>query len=201
MNLFYRFFPFFLFPFILNAQIISQYVETAKGTTPKGIEIYNNTASTLDFSITPLTVFQQTNGGAESLKYTISTGTLAANEVLVIGTSDMSTDVAANNVNCDFFSYGFNFNGNDNLIIKLDGNITDTFGRAVNNGTAYYSSYGSPSPVKSSNQNIERKVGTFSGDLDFFASTQSNSDNSSFAFNIVEKRRRVMKGHGKCSCL
>ena len=185
MNLFYRFFPFFLFPFILNAQIISQYVETAKGTTPKGIEIYNNTASTLDFSITPLTVFQQTNGGAESLKYTISTGTLAANEVLVIGTSDMSTDVAANNVNCDFFSYGFNFNGNDNLIIKLDGNITDTFGRAVNNGTAYYSSYGSPSPVKSSNQNIERKVGTFSGDLDFFASTQSNTDNISLYYNTV----------------
>ena len=69
MNLFYKFFIFFLFPFILNAQIISQYVETAKGTTPKGIEIYNNTASTLDFSITPLTVFQQTNGAAESLKY------------------------------------------------------------------------------------------------------------------------------------
>jgi len=185
MNLFYKFFIFFLFPFILNGQIISQYVETAKGTTPKGIEIYNNTASTLDFTITPLTVFQQTNGAAESLKYTISSGTLAANEVLVIGTSDMLPDVEANNPYCDFFSYGFNFNGNDNLIIKLDGSITDTFGRAVNNGTAYYSSYGSPSPVKSSNQNIERKVGTFSGDLDFFASTQSNTDNISLYYNTV----------------
>ena len=185
MNLLNKLIIFLLFPAFANAQIISQYVETAKGTTPKGIEIYNNTASTLDFSITPLTVFQQTNGGAESLKYTISTGTLAANEVLVIGSSDMSTDVGANNVNCDFFSYAFNFNGNDNLIIKLDGNITDTFGRALNNGTAYYSSYGTPSPVKSSNQNIERKVGTFSGDLDFFASSQSNTDNISLYYNTV----------------
>ena len=74
----------FFLPFFSLGQIISQYVETAYGSYPKGIEIYNNTASTLDFSVTPLTVFQQTNGGAESLKYTISTGTLAANEVLVL---------------------------------------------------------------------------------------------------------------------
>ena len=32
------------------AQIISQYVETNSGTTPKGVEIWNNTGSTLDFS-------------------------------------------------------------------------------------------------------------------------------------------------------
>ncbi len=182
MNLFYRFFIFFLFPFILNAQIISQYVETAKGTNPKGIEIYNNTASTLDFSTTNLTVWLEQNGAAESLKHTISSGTLAPNEVLVIGTSGMETDVTANNPNCQFYTEGWEFNGNDNLIVKLDGNVTDTFGRALNNGTAYYASY---SNVKSSNQNIERKLGIFSGDLDFFASTQSNTDNISLYYNTV----------------
>ena len=57
MNLFYRFFIFFLFPFILNGQIISQYVETNSGTNPKGIEIYNNTGATLDFSTTNTRVF------------------------------------------------------------------------------------------------------------------------------------------------
>ena len=31
-------------------QIISQYIETNSGSTPKGIEIWNNTGSTLDFS-------------------------------------------------------------------------------------------------------------------------------------------------------
>jgi len=37
-------------------QIISQYVETNSGTVPKGIEIWNNTASTLDFSTNNLII-------------------------------------------------------------------------------------------------------------------------------------------------
>ena len=94
----------------------------------------------------------------------------------------METDVTANNPNCQFYTEGWQFNGNDNLIVKLDGNVTDTFGRALNNGTAYYSSY---SNVKSSNQNIERKLGILTGDLDFFASTQTNTDNISLYYNTV----------------
>lgn len=39
-----------------SAQIISQYIETESGTSPKGIEIWNNTASTLDFSIDNLVI-------------------------------------------------------------------------------------------------------------------------------------------------
>ena len=172
----------FFFPLFSLGQIISQYVETNKGSSPKGIEIYNNTGATLDFSATNLTVWLEQNGASESLKHTISSGTLAPNEVLVIGTSGMQTDVQNNNPNCQFYTEGWQFNGNDNLIVKLDGNVTDTFGRALNNGTAYYSSYAT---VKSSNQNIERKLGIFSGDLDFFNSTQSNSDNISLYYNTV----------------
>ena len=33
---------------------------------PKGIEIYNNTSSTLDFSATPLTIYQNTNNNGEA---------------------------------------------------------------------------------------------------------------------------------------
>ena len=159
----------FFLPLFSLGQIISQYVETNKGSSPKGIEIYNNTGATLDFSATNLTVWLEQNGASESLKHTISSGTLAPNEVLVIGTSGMQTDVQNNNPSCQFYTEGWQFNGNDNLIVKLDGNVTDTFGRALNSGTAYYASYGG---VKSSNQNIERKLGIFSGDLDFFSSTQ-----------------------------
>ena len=62
-------------------------------------------------------------------------------------------------------SYTFTFNGDDTLKIKLDGTTTDTFGRlADSNGNAKYASYGG---VKSSNQNIERKLGIFNGDTDF----------------------------------
>ena len=72
-------------PLFSFGQIISQYVETNKGSSPKGIEIYNNTAATLNFSTTNLTVWLEQNGASESLKHTISSGTLAPNEVLVIG--------------------------------------------------------------------------------------------------------------------
>ena len=122
------------------------------------------------------------NGAAEALKHTISSGNLAPNEVLVIGTSGMETDVASNNPSCQFYTEGWQFNGDDNIIVKLDGNVTDTFGRALLNGADFYSSYGG---IKSSNQNIERKSGIFSGDLDFFASTQTNTDNISLYYYTV----------------
>ena len=40
----------------LDAQIISQYVETNSGTKPKGIEIWNNTGEILDFSTNNLVI-------------------------------------------------------------------------------------------------------------------------------------------------
>ncbi len=43
-------------------QIISQYVETESGSNPKGIEIWNNTTSEMDFSINNLIIQQGTNG-------------------------------------------------------------------------------------------------------------------------------------------
>jgi len=62
-----------------DAQIISQYVETNSGTTPKGIEIWNNTGSILDFSTNNLVIEKGVNGAAPSPNITISTGTLARN--------------------------------------------------------------------------------------------------------------------------
>jgi hypothetical protein len=41
--------------------LISQYVETNSGTTPKGIEIWNPTANPIDFSVTSLDVLKGTN--------------------------------------------------------------------------------------------------------------------------------------------
>jgi len=55
---------FFSFSTVGWSQIISQYVETNSGTVPKGIEVWNNTTETLDFSTNALIVQQGTNGGA-----------------------------------------------------------------------------------------------------------------------------------------
>ena len=64
----------FFLPLFSLGQIISQYVETNKGSSPKGIEIYNNTGATIDFGTTNLTVWQHTNGDSDGdeLKVTVN---------------------------------------------------------------------------------------------------------------------------------
>lgn len=52
---------------VANAQsdvVISQYIETNSGTTPKGIEIFNISGADIDFSVTNLQIYQGTNGGS-----------------------------------------------------------------------------------------------------------------------------------------
>ena len=95
-----------LFAFFIYADgqiIISQYIETNSGTTPKGIELWNTSGSTIDFSVTNLDILQGTNGGAPASKILISTGTLADGDVIVVGTSDLTPD----------YEYAFTFNGDD----------------------------------------------------------------------------------------
>ncbi|MDD3741377.1 MAG: hypothetical protein PHH30_09055, partial [Bacteroidales bacterium] len=146
-------------------QIISQYVETNDGTTPKGIEIWNNTGSTLDFSTNNLIIQQGTNGGALSdLGGTlVNSGTLVAGEVLVIGTSDIGTYLTNQGLtSITFVSFGFAFNGDDALAVKYGGTTTDVFGTPGSDpGTAW-----SGSGVSTANQNISLLSSISSGDTD-----------------------------------
>ncbi len=171
-------FLFLITPLFSFGQIISQYVETANGSQPKLIEIYNNTGNTIDFTQTNLKVKYQANGGSESNKETINTGSLAPGEVLVLGPSEgtaagVKTQVLANNPNVRYIEETWYFNGNDQIRLELDGTTTDTFGKASGNT---YSNYGS---VRAKDSNISRKVGTFTGDTDYWAVTQSPTDNIS----------------------
>ena len=61
-------------------QIISQYVETESGTSPKGIEIWNNTKDTLHFASYPLSVWKGTNGADPRLDFILEEGSLAPPE-------------------------------------------------------------------------------------------------------------------------
>ena len=120
---------FFLFSQISNGQIISQYVETNSGTTPKGIEIWNNTDSTLDFSTNTLDILKGANGAAASVDISIESGTLGPGEVMVIGTSDMETYLTnAGLTEVTFVDKSFTFNGDDALVVQYAGIITDMFG-------------------------------------------------------------------------
>ena len=165
---------------LLNAQIISQVVESGNGSHPKLIEIYNNTGSTLDFTSIPLKVYYAANANTESLKENITTGYLAPGAVLVLGPASSvnsgvwKTQVLANNPNVRYIDETWQFNGNDHIRLEYDGSTTDTFGRVIGNSS--YSSYGG---VSANNSNISRKLGYYSGDTDYWAATQSGTDNLS----------------------
>ena len=146
----------------LHGQIIfSQYVDTDSGTTPKGIELWNYSATTVDFSVTGLDILKGSNGNAPSSDFTLNTGNMAAGEVIVIGTSDIGTylDTTFGVDAVQFFSEGFNFNGNDALVLQLGGNTVDTIGIAGSDPGAAWSANG----VSTANQNIALIGGITSG--------------------------------------
>tara|TARA_B110000211_G_scaffold69423_1_gene80164 strand:- start:87 stop:2402 length:2316 start_codon:yes stop_codon:yes gene_type:complete len=180
MKNFYLSFLLLLTGFFAQSQIISQSVETNKGSQPKLIEIYNNTGATLDFTSIPLKVYYAANGGSESLKENISTGSLAPGAVLVMGPASSvdsgvwKTQVLANNPNVKYVDESWSFNGNDQIRLEYNGNTTDTFGRVL--GSSSYSNY---SGVSANNANISRRLGQYEGDTDYWAATQSGTDNLS----------------------
>ena len=152
---------------ISYGQIISQYIETNSGTVPKGIEIWNNTSGVLDFSANNLVVEKGNNGETPSTDFTLSAGTLAVGDVIVIGTSNMQATTEENGAT--FYLKGFTFNGDDALVIKYGGTTTDVFGNpgSVGNNTDPGSSW-SGNGVDTKNNNISLKSGITTGDTDGF---------------------------------
>ncbi|WP_412560006.1 lamin tail domain-containing protein [Winogradskyella sp. MIT101101] len=155
MRHFYTFLVAILFTSFGFGQIISQYVETNSGTTPKGIEIWNNTGSDIIFSgSNNLQISQGTNGGACSAIASTNTtsGTLVAGEVWIIGTSDIISYVTTNGSDVSgTTTYNFGFNGDDALEVRLGGTLIDMFGTCgTDPGSAW-----SGSGVSTANQNIE----------------------------------------------
>lgn len=140
-------------------QIISQYVETESGTSPKGIEIWNNTEDTLRFASYPLSVWKGTNGADPRLDFILESGSLAPTRVLVIGTSDMEASAA--NHGSTFYEENFTFNGDDALVIQYGDSITDVFGTpGLDPGVAW-----SGSGVSTNNVNLGLKFGIQLGDV------------------------------------
>jgi hypothetical protein len=140
-------------------QIISQYVETNSGTVPKGIEIWNNTGSTLNFSTNNLIIQQGNNGGVPADLVTISSGSLVSGGVLVIGTSDISTYLSGQSLTTSFTLFAFTFNGDDALVVKYGSVTTDVFGNPGSDpGTSW-----TGGSVNTANQNIELITGINSG--------------------------------------
>lgn len=146
-----------------NAQIISQYVETNMGVSPKGIEIWNNTPLALDFETSNLIVQVGTNGTALINLVTVNTGSLEPGAVLVIGTAEIGTWLTNQGLTAvRFIQFTFVFNGDDALAIKYGDAITDIFGTpGVDPGYSW-----SGGTVNAANQDIQLKIGILTGDID-----------------------------------
>jgi hypothetical protein len=151
-----------LTPLVGSGQlVISQYVETDSGTTPKGIELWNAGETAIDFSVTPLDVLKGVNGGAPGSDFTLNSGTLAAGAVWVIGTSDMGTylDNTFGVGSVNYSEKAFTFNGNDSLVVTLGGVTNDIFGEpGVDPGSAW-----TGNGVSTANQNIQLLEGITTG--------------------------------------
>ncbi|MDR9399755.1 MAG: hypothetical protein RI562_11890, partial [Salibacter sp.] len=153
---------FLVFPFISNSQIISQYVDTDSGTSPKGIEIWNNTASKLEFSSNNLVIEKGTNGGTPSPDITVSSGTLGVDEVMVIGTSDIETHLinTFGENEYHFVEKPFTFNGDDALKVVYNGDTTDIFGTPGSDPGSSWNGSG----VSTADQNIKLLTSISTGD-------------------------------------
>jgi hypothetical protein len=140
-------------------QIISQYAETESGSAPKGIEIWNNTTESLDFTTINLVIEKGTNGGVPAEDIVVSSGSLAPNAVMIIGTADMEVIANLNAVN--FVLKAFTFNGDDALVVKYNNVITDVFGEPGSDPGSVWTNNG----VSTANQNIQLISGITTGSL------------------------------------
>lgn len=143
--------------------IISQYIETNSGTTPKGIEIFNVSGAPIDFAVNNLEIFQGTNGATCNSLVNITSGTLAADGVWVVGTSDLTAYATTNGTDLSGTTdFTFSFNGDDALRVELGGVVQDMFGLCgTDPGSAW-----TGSGVSTANNNLQIINGICDGDTD-----------------------------------
>lgn len=154
-------------PFDVISQVnlvISQYVENSGAQTPKGIEIFNNSGGNIDFGATNLDILLSEDGEKDwSVVTTISSGILADQEVMVVGSSGIQTYLTNQGLtSVQFENVGFAFNGDDALALRLDGAIVDVMGAMGSDPGLAWTGNG----VSTRGQNIARKTGSATGDPD-----------------------------------
>ncbi|WP_228853573.1 lamin tail domain-containing protein [Aegicerativicinus sediminis] len=167
-----RFLPLSLLLFLISVTsgfpqskiIISQYIDTETGTTPKGIELFNVSNSYIAFSPTnKLEIYRGLNGGPCQQIISIDNGILYQNEVMVFGTNDVINYATTNGTDLSSAHfYNFTFNGNDAIEIYLGGVLQDQFGTCGMDPGNYWQGSG----VKTADQNIAIKNGLCVGDPD-----------------------------------
>ncbi|MFZ7946324.1 chitobiase/beta-hexosaminidase C-terminal domain-containing protein [Neobacillus sp. 19] len=136
---------------------ISEYIEGSSFN--KAIEVYNGTGA--DVKLSEYTLEHYANGAATTtLKLALSTdpsATLATGKTFVISRSDADAAIVAKTDLLDTAKTVINFNGDDAIVLKHNGNIIDVIGKVgerINWG----------STVKTIDQTLVRKSSITQGD-------------------------------------
>ncbi|GAB5466152.1 MAG: hypothetical protein Kapaf2KO_15880 [Candidatus Kapaibacteriales bacterium] len=171
---------------------ISQYIDTDSGTAPKAIEIVNNTGAAINFAVTELEVFRGANGSLRgpNPEATVDSGNLPDGEVMVLGTQDVVDYVNNNHPGVSTQVVNFQFNGDDALIVVLDGSDVDMFGtEGVDPGSAW-----SGNGVSTADQNIQilSNITTanptgFSDPSTTFETVTTNNDLTGFGVSPIQQ--------------
>lgn len=138
---------------------ISEYVEGSSFN--KAIEIYNGTGASADLSEYALELY---TNGSPTVSQSINLGTVAASladgDVLVLAHASASATILA--VADGISSTVINFNGDDAVVLRHNGNLVDVIGQiGVDPGTEWIG--GSASTL---NQTLRRKADVCQGDSD-----------------------------------
>jgi uncharacterized protein len=161
---------------------ISEYIEGSSFN--KAIEIYNGTGSAVNLS--EYSLEQNNNASATNIfKLSLSTdptATLAAGETFVISRDDAHEDIKAKTDLFETAKSVINFNGDDVIVLKHNGEVIDSIGKiGVDPGTNWGST------VKTVDQTLVRKSSITSGDTnpndDFDPATEwENMGKDAFTF-------------------
>lgn len=105
--------------------LISEYIEGSSYN--KAIEVLNNGATAVDQ--TQITIEGYFNGGTTPQTVTLSAGTLNPGDIWVIVNSNSAVNQSLKDKADQFNGSAMNFNGNDAVVLKLNGVIQDSIGQ------------------------------------------------------------------------
>ena len=183
--------------------IISQYIESDSGTAPRGIEIFNPTTGTFDFSNNNVYINVASEGNVSNYinELVINSGTLEAGAVLLVGSSEIEDYLIENKFSyVTFIQHNFTFDGDDTIILSNSatngGTVFDMFGEltATDPGDSW-----SGGGIETRNCNLS--IRDYYNDNQFFTSgTSSGWSNPSTRYvqtSTNPSGRRGLKGCGE----
>jgi len=136
----------------------SEYIEGSSNN--KAVEIYNGTSGDLD--MTRVTVERYNNGSTTSPSVYTFTGTLVSGDVYVVGNPSTSGVDPVIIAESDLLSTLTYYNGDDVLILYLDGIVVDSIGQLGNDPGVFWGT----APIATAEFTLVRDISVCVGDVD-----------------------------------